>query len=64
MKLPHPERAHIDPGKLVGYCLNPAHEDGQHKARVFQAAFGMTAADEPELRTALLEAVRTRDARP
>ncbi len=64
MKLPNPEHAHIDPGKLGGYCLSPTHEDGQHKARVFQGALGLRAEDERELREALLQAVRTDEATP
>ena len=64
MRLPNPERAHIDPGKLRGYCLNPTHEDGQHKARVFQSALGLRMEDAGELREALLQAARTHDATP
>jgi hypothetical protein len=41
MKLPNPEQAIIDEEKLSGYCLNPRHSDGQHKARVFQSALGI-----------------------
>ena len=36
-KLPHPERTIVNIDKLVGYCLNPEHSDGQHKARVFKS---------------------------
>ncbi len=41
IKLPNPEEAIIDSQKLSGYCLNPDHPDGQHKARVFQAVLGL-----------------------
>jgi hypothetical protein len=34
-KLPNPEKAFIDLNKLIGYCLNPEHPEGQHKALVF-----------------------------
>jgi hypothetical protein len=50
---PHPdcirdaERATID-DRLVTYLLNPAHERGQHKARVFNA-LGYTATNSHEL---------------
>ncbi len=42
MKLPNGERAVVDIIKLQDYCLNPAHPRGQHKARVFAAALGLT----------------------
>lgn len=57
MRLPNPEHAYIDPGKLSGYCLNPAHEEGGHKARVFAAALGLTARNATELQDALQAAV-------
>lgn len=28
------------PHKLTGYCLNPEHPRGKHKARVFASALG------------------------
>jgi hypothetical protein len=28
-KLPNPEKAFIDLNKLIGYCLNPEHPEGQ-----------------------------------
>jgi hypothetical protein len=42
MKLPNADRAIIPIEKLVGYCLNPEHPKGKHKARVFQSALGIT----------------------
>ncbi len=30
----------IDPRKLTEYALNPEHEAGKHKARVFESALG------------------------
>lgn len=62
MRLPNPERTQIDPAKLAGYCLNPEHRDGRHKARVFASALGLTAQDAPVLRKALLLATLTGDA--
>jgi len=44
------------------YCLNPAHPEGQHKARLFVAALGMTEADAEPLRDALLQVVKAHDA--
>jgi hypothetical protein len=62
MKLPNAESAVIDIRKLSDYCLNPLHDEGQHKARLFAAALGMTADDADELRAALLQAAVTHEA--
>jgi hypothetical protein len=62
MKLPNGERAVVDIAKLRDYCLNPDHPRGRHKARVFAAAFGLTAEYAEELRDALLQAARTEEA--
>lgn len=64
MKLPNPERTIIDNQKLVGYCLNFNHGDGQHKARVFKSALNLDIDDVDELKVALLEAVTKNDAVP
>jgi hypothetical protein len=42
MKLPNTDCAIIPIEKLVGYCLNPEHPKGKHKARVFQWVLGIT----------------------
>jgi hypothetical protein len=41
--------------------LNPMHEEGQHKARLFVEALGMTADDAEDLQALLLQAVKTSD---
>ena len=64
MKLPNPENAIIDHQKLAGYCLNPNHADGQHKARVFKSVLNLDINDVDELKTALSEAVKNNDAIP
>jgi hypothetical protein len=64
MKLPNPEMTLIDDGKLSSYSLNPHHEEGKHKARVFKSALGITLENIEELKTALLEAVKTYEAVP
>ncbi|MBE9126043.1 MULTISPECIES: DUF6883 domain-containing protein [unclassified Coleofasciculus] len=64
MKLPNPERAIIDSQKLAGYCLNPKHPDGQHKARVFKSALDLDSDDIEELEAALLQALQAHDAIP
>ena len=58
MKIPNAEQALVDIRKLRDYCLNPEHDEGKHKARLFAAALGMTSADAKDLRHALLEAVK------
>ena len=42
MKLPNGEQAEISMQKLIGYCLNPEHPSGKHKARVFASILGIT----------------------
>jgi hypothetical protein len=63
MLLPRGEHAIVDLRKLRDYCLSPDSPRGRHKARVFAAALGITAAEAPQLRAKLLEAARTADAR-
>lgn len=62
MKVPNADLAEVSILKLRDYCLNPGHDEGKHKARVFAAALGMTSADADVLRELLREAVRTHDA--
>jgi hypothetical protein len=62
MPIPHADRAIVDIRKPRDYCLNPAHDEGQRKARVFAAALGLTVADAEALRAILLEVVQTHEA--
>ncbi len=62
MKMPGGDTAIVDQTKLTGYCLNPEHPRGKHKARVFAAVLGFTAENADELRAALLKAAATADA--
>ena len=62
MKLPGGDNAIVDDQKLVGYCLDPEHPRGKHKARVFRRALGFTAAEADELRRLLLSAAANSDA--
>ncbi len=64
MKLPNAERAIIDLQKLLGYCLDLEHPDGQHKARVFKSALGIGKEQVEELREALINAIHTQEAIP
>ena len=62
MLIPNPERAVVDIRKLRDYCLNPEHDEGKHKARLFAAALGITNDDADALRDALLQAAKSQDA--
>ena len=62
MKMPGGQRAIVDIVKLHGYCLNPLHPRGRHKARVFLSALGLTHVDAEFLREELLRAAREVDA--
>jgi hypothetical protein len=53
MKLPNPEKAVVDIKKLRDYCLSTEHRRGRHKARVFQAALGITSEHAEALQAAL-----------
>lgn len=64
MRLPRGSSAIVDTDKLTGYCLNPEHPRGKHKARVFASALGLTAAHAEMLRSALLEAAASVDVQP
>jgi hypothetical protein len=59
MLIPNAENVVIDIRKLRGYCLNPAQDDGKHKARLFSSIVGMTADNAEELRQILLEVIQT-----
>lgn len=62
MIVPHAEKALVDIRKLTDYCLNPEHEIGKHKARVFVSALDLTSENAEELKDALLAAVKNNDA--
>jgi hypothetical protein len=62
MKLPNADNAVVDIAKLRDYCLIVEHPRGRHKARVFAATIGFTAAQAETLRDALLSAAGTEEA--
>jgi hypothetical protein len=62
MNLPDAGSAVVDIGKLRDYSLNPQHESGKHKARVFKSALGLTADDAECLRERILSAAQTEEA--
>lgn len=61
--LPNAENAVVDIRKLRDYCLNPEHDEGKHKARLFSSILGMTADNAEELRQILLKVVKTHEVR-
>jgi hypothetical protein len=62
VNLPGRERAVVDIGKLLDYCLSATHVRGRHKARVFLAALGLTSSDAEFLQNRLLQAALEGDA--
>jgi len=62
MKLPNGDHAVVPIEKLRDYCLNPQHTEGRHKALVFAAVLGLTAAHAEDLRRTLLAVARTHEA--
>jgi hypothetical protein len=64
MKLPNGFRAQVDvKRKVLGYCLNPSHRTGRHKARIFDSVLGITASNAQILVEALFAAARNGDAK-
>ena len=62
MLIPNAKNAFVDIRKLRDYCLNPEHDDGKHKARLFSSILGMTPDNAEELRQILLEVIQTHEA--
>jgi hypothetical protein len=65
--LPDPDRASIADEKLRDYALNPDHDEGKHKARVFVAMLGIERDDFEFLRDQILAGIRStpvHDVRP
>jgi hypothetical protein len=63
MLIPNAENAVVDIRKLRDYCLNPEHDDGKHKARLFSSILGMTPDNAEELRQILVEVIQTHEAK-
>jgi len=64
MKLPNGGNAIIDSRKLSEYCLNPDHDDGQHKADQFRRLVGVTIENADLLIEALRRAAADGEATP
>ena len=62
MLIPNAKNAVVDIRKLRDYCLNPEHDDGKHKARLFSSILGMTPDNAEELRQILVEVIQTHEA--
>ena len=56
-KLPNADKAIVPIQKIRDYSLNPNHDKGKHKARVFASALGFTAKDAPLLREKILQEI-------
>jgi hypothetical protein len=61
--IPNAENAVVDIHKLRDYCLNPEHDEGKHKARLFSSILGMTSDNAEELRQIILKVVKTHEVR-
>lgn len=55
--LPNHQLARIPESKLHGYALNPDHDSGRDKARVFAAVLGFRQRDHLELAHAIRQAL-------
>jgi hypothetical protein len=42
VKLPNSERALVDPQKLTDYSLDSEHDEGRHKAHLFESLLGIS----------------------
>jgi len=62
VKLPNGKRAVVEIAKVRDYCLNVAHPEGRHKARVFRAVLGIGPAESHMLQDRLLAAVLDQEA--
>jgi hypothetical protein len=62
MRLPNGERAVIDERKLTGYSLDSEHDDGRHKAHLFETLLGMNVGNADLLFGALERAALTGEA--
>jgi hypothetical protein len=60
VKIPNGHRADLD-AKLDEYVLNYSHREGRHKARVFEAVLGITAANQEILANGLRTAIESSD---
>ena len=62
--LPNYAQAEIPQSKLEEYVLNPFHNDGKHKARLFKSILGFEQADWEALKHRILGELPYSEARP
>ena len=62
--LPNYERAEIPRSKIEGYALNPANDEGKHKARVFKSALGFDQSNWELLKQIILDELPYHEAKP
>jgi hypothetical protein len=62
VQLPNGERALIDPLKLTGYSLDPEHDEGRHKAHLFETLLGISRQNVELLLRAVEKAAVTEEA--
>jgi hypothetical protein len=62
VKLPNGERALIDPLKLTSYSLDPEHDEGRHKAHLFETLLGINRQNAELLINAVAKAAVTGEA--
>ena len=62
MKLPNGPRALIDPRKVTGYSLDSEHDEGRHKAHLFEALLGIDQQNAEILLDAVEKAAATGEA--
>jgi hypothetical protein len=58
MRLPNINSVFIDLNKLQKYSLNPEHDRGKHKSRLFSAILGLDSNDAEWLKNFILEAIQ------
>lgn len=61
MLLPNYKKAVIPDDKLSGYCLNPYHSSGKHKAIVFKSVLGFEQKDADQLKGIILDSLATNE---
>lgn len=61
-KLPYRKKAQVEIKKIEEYCLNPNHQRGKHKAKVFKSVLDLTRKDALVLKKYLLDAAFTQNA--
>jgi hypothetical protein len=64
MKLPNGERAAIDRRKLIEYSLDLTHDEGRHKAYLFESLLGINVENADLLLNGIDEAATAVEALP